>query len=144
VAAKRHLGALVMSEQELDRLFGELCAGARAGGGAARAPADVYVTGDPPALVLELAVPGLDVGTLQITLEDDLLQVRGERRRRGGQRRAYEHAEIEWGPFVRRLSLGRAVDAEAATAGYEDGILRLHLPFAPRRPAGRVIVALRV
>ena len=69
-----------------------------------------------------------------MALVEDVLVVRGERRRGGGGRRVYQHAEIAWGPFERRLRLGVAVDATAASAAYEDGILQD--PAAARaRPA---------
>ena len=45
----------------------------------------------------------------------------------GAGRRVYQHAEIAWGPFERRLRLGVSVDAEAASAAYVDGILRIAL-----------------
>jgi len=139
----RRLGALVLTDEELDRLFGELCAGTRAAGGASRCPADVYLTSDPPTLVLELAVPGLDLQTLQVALDGEILQIDGERKRAAGEHRAYQHAEIDWGRFARRLSLGRSVDAAAAHATYDAGILRLNLPLARRAPAGRIVVAVR-
>ena len=56
--------------------------------------------------------------------------MRGERRRTGDGRRVYQHAEIAWGPFERRLRLGVAVDPSAATAAYRTGILRIMLPLA--------------
>ena len=136
-------GALVLTDEELDRLFGELCAGTRAAGGASRCPADVYLTPDPPTLVLELAVPGLDLPTLQVALDGDVLHIHGERKRATGEYRAYQHAEIDWGRFTRRLSLSRPVDAEAAHATYDAGILRLNLPLAQQTPVGRIVVAVR-
>ncbi|MDH3225987.1 MAG: Hsp20/alpha crystallin family protein [Thermoleophilia bacterium] len=136
---------MIVSSEELDRLFSELCAGTRAGGAASRARADVYVTGDPPTLVVELALPGLDVETVQIALEPEALVVQGERRRSSaGPRRAYDHAEIDWGPFARRLSLGRPVDPDSSSAEYRDGILALRMPLARSPAPGRVLVTVHI
>ena len=143
-SGRRHGEGVIVSADELDRLFSELCAGSRGGGASSRAPADVYITGEPPALVVEFALPGLDVRTLQIALEPDALLVRGERRREAGGRRGYEHAEIDWGPFARRLELRRPVDPEQSSAAYRDGILTLRMPLAPAPAAGRVIVTVRM
>lgn len=132
-------------EAELERLFGELSAQLRAGAGrAARAAADVYLTEEPPTLTIELDVAGLDPESLEVALDGDLLTIRGERRRPRGPRRLYEHAEIDWGPFARRLRLSRPVAAAGATAAYVRGILRIELPLAAQRPAGRVLVAIRI
>jgi HSP20 family protein len=129
---------------DVDRLFGELFPGGRrAGSGGARAPVDVYVTDDPPTLTVELDVAGTDPSMVEVALHEDLLVVRGERRRTGEGRRVYQHAEIAWGPFERRLHLGVAVDPSAATATCENGLLRIALPLAPRPPLRRVEITVR-
>jgi HSP20 family protein len=126
--------------EDVDRLFAELFPAGRHGASSeARAPVDVYVAeGDPPTLTVELDVAGVDPQRVDIGLQDDVLVIRGERRRAGGGRRVYQHAEIAWGPFERRLRLGVAVDAEAASASYEEGILRIALPLSPKPPLRRV------
>jgi len=130
---------------DVDRLFAELFPGGRHGASnEARAPVDVYMAdGDPPTLTVELDVAGVDPQRLDIGLQEDVLVVRGERRRAGAGRRVYQHAEIAWGPFERRLRLGVSVDADAASASYEDGILRIALPVSPKPPLRRVGITVR-
>jgi HSP20 family protein len=125
---------------DVDRRFAELYPGGRRGASTeARAPVDVYLTeGDPPTLVVEIDAAGMDPEKLDVALKDGLLVVRGERRRRGGGRRVYHHAEIPWGAFERRLRLGVPVDGAAASASYDDGILRIAMPLAPKQPPRRV------
>ena len=127
----------------MDRLFAELFPGGRhAASNEARAPVDVYVAdGEPPTLVVEMDAAGVDPDLVDVSLQGDVLVVRGERRRRPGGRRVYHHAEIAWGPFERRLKLGVPVDANATTASYEDGILRIALPLAPKQPSRRVDIS---
>ena len=127
----------------MDRLFAELFPGGRHGASTeARAQVDVYVAeGEPPTLVVEMDAAGVDPEMVDIALQNDVLVVRGERRRRPGGRRVYHHAEIAWGPFERRLRLGVSVDASATTASYEDGILRIALPLAPKQPRRRVDIS---
>jgi HSP20 family protein len=49
--------------------------------------------------------------------------------------RVYQQLEIERGPFRRVVSLGAEVDADAADAKYEDGILTVELPLnRPTQP----------
>ena len=130
---------------DVERLFAELFPGSGRGGPRdARAPVDVYITeGDPPVVTVEFDVAGADPEAVDVSLHEDELVVRGERRRRGEGRRVYQHAEIAWGPFERRLRLNVAVDAAAATATYENGILRISLPLSPRSPARRVDISVR-
>ncbi len=134
-----------MYRDDVDRFLADLFPGGRHGASnEARAPVDVYLTdGPPPALTVELDLAGVDPAAIDVGLTEDLLVVRGERRRSGEGRRVYQHAEIAWGPFERRLRLGVAVDPAAATASYENGILRIRLPLAPSPPLRRVSITVR-
>ena len=132
-----------MFRDDVERLFAELYPGRTGGQGESRAPVDVYLTeGPPPSLTVEMDVAGADPDAIEVALSDDLLVVRGVRRRAGGGRRVYQHAEIAWGPFERRVRLGVAVDPSAATAGCEHGILRVTLPLAPAPPPQRVEITI--
>jgi HSP20 family protein len=131
---------------EVDRMFSDLAAG---GGrsGAVRPATDVYLTGPAPgALVVQVEVPGVDPGAIDIRLDGDLLVVRGARRRAPdgiGGRRAYHHAEIAWGPFERRLRVRPTVDAERVSAGCDAGILTITMPLAARAEPRQVPVGER-
>ncbi|MGD9696077.1 MAG: Hsp20/alpha crystallin family protein [Thermoleophilia bacterium] len=135
-----------MFSDDVDRIFADLFPGGRHGASSeARAPVDAYLTdGDPPTLTVELDVAGVDPSRVRVELVEDVLVIRGERRRGGVPgRRAYRIAEIGWGPFERRLRLGMAVDAERSSAEYENGILRIALPLAPKPPLRRVGITVR-
>lgn len=135
-----------MFRDDVDRLFAELFPEGRRGTSPeARAPVDVYLAeAEPPALVVELDVAGLDPADVDVALHEDILVVRGVRRRHGPDaRRSYQHAEIAWGPFERRLKLNVVVDAAGAHADYDRGILRVSLPLSPRPPARRVEITVR-
>jgi HSP20 family protein len=58
------------------------------------------------------------------------LVIAGERAIQETEGRVYQQVEIDSGPFRRVVELGADVDAEAATASYTDGILRVELPLA--------------
>jgi HSP20 family protein len=130
------------AQGEMDQLVREMWAAPRAHRSmASRAPADVFVTEDPPTLTVQLDVAGADASTLHVEIERDLLTIRGNRVRGGTVRRIYHHAEIDWGPFERRLQLNVPVDAEGVTAGYERGILSIDLPLAERVREARIEIA---
>jgi HSP20 family protein len=128
---------------ELDQLFAELWAGPRHRRPAVQALADVYLTEDPPTLTVQLDLAGVDPERLRVVLDGDLLVIAGDRSRPRGERRVYQHAEIDWGPFERRLRLGVPVDAAAVTASYERGLLTIALPLARRARPSRVPITVR-
>ena len=126
---------------DFDALFGELLEGRS--GRPRRAPADVYAIDDPAAIVIEVDAAGLDPEDVVIELEGRHLTVRGTRHRDPRQHRVYHHAEIDWGPFERRIELGVAVDGGTAAARYEAGVLVITLPLARTARQARVPITLR-
>ena len=94
---------------------------------------DCIRSDDPPALQILVELPGVDPNTLQVVAADRVLVVAGERCRPKGSGR-YQQMEIEYGPFQRRIALSEPVDATAATARYERGLLTVVLPIAAKAP----------
>src|SRR3954465_12378560 len=97
---------------------------------------DVYYASDPPRAVVRADLAGIDPG--QVQLEGRGRELVLSRHREGEATRddrVYQQLEIESGPFKRVVSLGAEVDADAADATYEDGILTVELPLSrPTRP----------
>ena len=125
---------------EMDELFGDpfgrRMAPRRHGG---FSPAvDVYYTGDPPRAVVRADLAGIDPDGIALEIRGRELILSGTRPPEGGEDRVYQQLEIEHGPFRRVVSLGADVDADAATAAYEDGMLIVELPLAPPKRAHTV------
>jgi len=74
-------------------------------------------------------LPGLEQKDFEIHLEGDVLRIRGEKRDEVQDRSAgwYERST---GSFERAIRLPTEVDADAASASFKDGILRITLPKA--------------
>jgi HSP20 family protein len=107
-------------------------------------PVDSYQTDDPPELVVVVELPGVDPEHVQIVLHDRALIIAGERIRPKKSGRRYHQMEIDHGPFQRRIEIFENVDAEAASATYERGLLRIVLPLSTdKRGAVRVPIELR-
>src|SRR5205823_6000427 len=129
---------------EMDRWFVDLSAGSRLPRApSVRALADAYLTHDPPTLTVQLDVAGLDPAEVDVQLDGEMLVVRGVRRRPSAERRVYQHAEIDWGPFERRVRLGVSIDPDAVTATYDRGLLTIVMPLGERAPAGRIGIVVR-
>jgi HSP20 family protein len=106
-----------------------------------RPQVDCYRTDD--AVVVVAEVPGIDPDTVEIVASGRGLVIAGERSRpkAGGH---YRQMEIDYGPFQREVTWDEEIDAAAATATYERGMLRITLPIAPKRaPQERVPIAVR-
>ena len=122
-------------KSEMEELFADLCqvprlVARRAG---FRPALDVYRTDDPPAITVVVELAGIDPDGVDAAVVDGVLVVRG-RRTRPAANRFYQHIEIDYGIFERRVQLNDAVDSEAASATYENGLLSIHLPLARKAP----------
>ncbi len=96
-------------------------------GGAATLGIDVYET--PDELVVKAAVPGINPDDVEISVDDDVLTIKGEHRHEEETKdETWHRRELRFGSFHRALRLPPTVDAERATAGYENGMLKLTLP----------------
>jgi HSP20 family protein len=100
-------------------------------GRAWRPPTDVYETDADIVVVVELAgMRGVDIS---VTLDEQVLRIRGLRHETGGAR-AYHQMEINYGDFVVEVRLPVPIDRDRIDASYSDGFLRVLLPKAqPRR-----------
>lgn len=90
---------------------------------------DVYATGDPPRVVVRADLAGIDPAELELEIRGRELLLAGVRRPGAEQERVYQQMEIEHGPFRRVVALGAEVDADAARATYEGGMLVVELPL---------------
>jgi len=103
---------------------------------------DVYETADEVVIVVDL--PGIADQEVEISVEGRAFTLRGERvARQGHPGRLYSQMEICFGPFERVLALPAEVDADGATANYQDGFLEITLPKARRQVSRQVRITLR-
>ena len=121
---------------EMEELFADLChhrvAPQRAG---FRPRVDAYRTEEPPAVHVVVELPGVDPAEVELAVVDGILVVSGHRRRPAVKDGRYEHIEIDYGTFERRIALGDDLDAGEAEAVYDHGLLTITLPLARRSAA---------
>jgi HSP20 family protein len=94
---------------------------------------DVYYCGDPQRAVVKVDLAGVNLDEVGIEVSGRQLAIVGERPVQETEGRVYQQVEIPSGPFRRVVELQVDVDAERATASYDDGVLRIELPL--RDPA---------
>ena len=90
---------------------------------------DVYYCGDPQRAVAEVDLSGVSLNEIGIEVSGRHLAIVGQRPVQEIEGRVYQQLEIPTGPFRRVVELQVEVDAEKASATYEDGVLRIELPL---------------
>jgi HSP20 family protein len=91
---------------------------------------DVYYQGSPPCAVVRAELAGVDPNEVTLEVRGRELVISGQRAEESADERLYQQLEIHHGPFRRVVALGADVDADAADARYEDGMLIVQLPLA--------------
>ena len=83
------------------------------------------------AYLVEAAVPGLKPEDLEITLENNVLTIKGETRQENqDKQRNYHRIERRFGAFQRVITLPNTVKPDAISATMEHGVLKLEIPKA--------------
>ncbi len=92
------------------------------------APAvDIYETENE--LVLSAEVPGIAEKDIEIRVEDNTLQLRGERKfEKETKEENYHRIERSYGSFYRAFTLPNSIDSESIKAEHENGVLRVTMP----------------
>jgi HSP20 family protein len=101
-------------------------------------PMDAYRGKDQ--FVVRFDLPGVDPGSIDLTVEKNVLTVRAERSWQPDQDQEVIVQERPQGVFTRQLFLGEALDAEHVEATYNDGILTLTIPVAEQAKPRKVNV----
>lgn len=106
-------------------------------GGAGTAGTNVWETGD--SYTIQIALPGMRPDSIQATVEQDTLTVRGE-----SALQAPEQATAIWQSFggeaEYRIQLPGEVESGQAEATYEGGVLTVRLPKAAHAQAHTISV----
>lgn len=92
-------------------------------------PTDLYETES--AYVVRVEIAGMQRRDFSVVLENNFLNISATRPDTP-ERRAYHQMEVRFGEFSTVVALPGAVDAETASAAYEDGFLTVTLPKAGR------------
>lgn len=89
--------------------------------------------------IVRLDLPGVDPKEVDISVVEDTLVIKGERKRtREVTDRDYHYREAGYGRFQRSLTLPRGVDRDKITARYENGVLEISMSL-PESVAGRKV-----
>jgi HSP20 family protein len=89
-------------------------------------PVDIYETNE--GLVVVADMPGLERENLEISVEQDVLTIKGTFIDNG--ERDFFYREFTPSSYFRQFNLGNKIDQTRIDAQYRNGVMRLTLPFA--------------
>ena len=123
--------------REMDRLFDDFFSAPLGGfGRAMTAWPSVEVSERDDEIRVSAELPGMSEKDVELTLENGMLAIRGEKR---GEQEESGWSERFYGRFERRIALPDGVDEDAAKADFRDGVLTVTLPRSPGAARGRRI-----
>ena len=121
-------GGLTVFRKEMDRFLDRFWDGDDVPTFGAWAP-DVDIAETKETLTIKAEVPGIEPKDMQVTLENGVLTLRGEKRQVMEQKdeRLYR-SERHYGSFARSLRLPANVDPTKVTAVFKNGVLTVVMP----------------
>ena len=130
-------------QEEVNRLFSTNLSrsfGDEGIGRGAWAPSvDIYENKDQ--IVLEAELPGMRREDFDLSVENNVITLRGERQfEKKDETDNYHRVERSYGSFTRSFTLPQTVSPEGATAEYNNGVLRVTLPKREETKARRIEV----
>jgi HSP20 family protein len=93
------------------------------------------------AYLVTVELPGVEAEDLDITMEDGLLTIQGERQfTQESTEQQFHRVERRYGAFRRAITLPAHVTAEGIQASFEDGVLQIVVPKAEEAKPKRIQV----
>ena len=131
-------------QDEVNRLFSTNITRAFGDEGIARGAwnpsVDIFENKDQ--IVLEAELPGMNREDFDLSVENNVITLRGERRfEKKDEGDNYHRVERSYGSFTRSFTLPQTVSAEGAQAEYRNGVLRVTLPKREEVKARRIEIS---
>ena len=101
-------------------------------------PVDLFREGDK--YLLNADLPGVDPGSIDVSVEGNQLTVSAERSVPQLENAEWSVSERPYGAYTRQLVLGRSLDTDRLEASYHDGVLTISIPVAEKARARKIQV----
>lgn len=103
-------------------------------------PVDIQETADAYRLVAEL--PGMTREDINITLENNVLRLSGERKlEKDVKKESYQRVERTYGTFARAFTLPSQVNHDKVEAAFENGLLTIVVPKAEQAKPRKITIS---
>jgi HSP20 family protein len=115
--------------RDIDRLFDEFARSPLAGQAQVNLVPSIDVSEADNEIVISAEMPGLERGDIEISIEDDVLTIRGEKKvEQEKDDKNYHVSERVYGVFYRALQLPPGVDTSKIQATMSNGVLKVAIP----------------
>lgn len=91
--------------------------------------------------VVALDLPGVEPGSIDVNVEQNVLTIRAERKDTLGEGIELIASERPRGVFSRQLLLGEVLDTEKVKASYDGGVLTVRIPVAEKAQPRKIEVS---
>ena len=126
-------------ENEMTRLFQDLTSRAQESESTSVWAPRVDIEEDKESYLLKAELPGIKLEDIKITINENQLVIRGEKRREvESSDKTYHRVERVYGSFERAFTLTKVVDSNKIEALYRDGILSVRVPKAEEAKAREI------
>jgi HSP20 family protein len=121
--------------RDIDRVFEQLV-------GTTGRPAVMHVDAerDGDAFYVYFDLPGVDPGSIDLTVERNVLQVKAQRQRQSKDGVETVISERPMGVFSRQLFLGETLDTDKLEASYDNGVLTLRIPVSDKAKPRKISI----
>ncbi|HEY9164648.1 MAG TPA: Hsp20/alpha crystallin family protein [Candidatus Kryptonia bacterium] len=121
---------LVSMQRELGRVFDGLFSDFDGNvSGLSRWAPHVDVSENHDAYTIKAELPGVSKNDVKITLQDNILTLKGEKKNENEEKNAeYHRIERSYGSFERSFTLPTGVKSDKIDASFKDGVLSITLP----------------
>ncbi len=79
-------------------------------------------------VLVRAQLPGMEKDEVEVTVGDDYLTIKGEKREEKEEKGEFYRSEIHYGSFSRTIHLPSTVDGDKAKAKYDAGVLEIRVP----------------
>jgi HSP20 family protein len=94
----------------------------------------------PKEYILTMELPGIDMKKIDVTFNDGILSIRGEKVKDSREGECCHCAERYSGSFERSFRISNGVEKEKIDASYKDGILTVTLPKTEESGVKKILV----
>ncbi len=116
-------------QREVDRVFDDFRPFRLSRGGFAMTAPRLDLSETDAEYLIEAELPGVDIKDVEVSLEGDVLTIKGEKKiDREDKTKDYHIVERAHGAFQRSIALPFAVDPKNVAAKFHDGVLRITAP----------------
>lgn len=125
-------------QRRMDHLFDDFASGYRwpfASGHDMPAP-QIDVSETDSEVTIDVELPGVDETDIDVTVADDLLTIKGEKKQEKEEKKKNYHlTERSYGSFSRSMTLPFDADPNKVKAKFKDGVLTVTIPKPPEAKA---------